>query len=290
MMKQMIGVMAALAMVSLGAACSGDDTNRRDSHDAGDVGGDGGDTGMVEDPAEEPGDLGQPCNFACNLSTCVVDAEECEGGVCVYHQELGGSYCSRLCVESCAPGYTCQQTEDESGPACLSGAAACGNGQVEFGEVCDGQEGCAADCLSLEEPVEEPEVSGGTITMSLYGNEPETVSGDAPAVRAELSFGRLFFSSSLNVMTFGMDLPEPGAATPLSQFLEIGLVENVGGANCSYNAATTATISEYDHAGQTIAGDAAFTLFCQSGICGSECSPNIDVELEFELRWVELEE
>ncbi|RDV36400.1 hypothetical protein DV096_19495 [Bradymonadaceae bacterium TMQ3] len=293
MKRQKMGVWAAAVVVmSLGAACSGDSNNRRASNDAGEVdaGVDVEDVGLVEDPQEEPGDLGEPCNLICNLSTCVDEDEGCEGGVCVSHQELGGSYCSRLCVESCAPGYSCQQTEDESGPACVSNSPECGNGTVEFGEVCDGEEGCAEDCLSVEEPVEEPEVSGGTMTMSLYGNEPQTVSGDAPAVRAELSFGRLFFSSSLNAMTFGMDLPVPGASTPLDQYLEIGLVENVGGANCAYDAATMATISAFDAAEQTIAGSAEFTLNCQSSMCGSECSPTIDVELEFDLRWVEVEE
>lgn len=292
MNKQWIGMWSIVAMMGLGAGCSGDDTNRRASNDAGEVdtGADAGDSGHFEDPQEEPGDLGQPCNLICNLSTCVDVSDACEGGVCVSHQELGGSYCSRLCVESCAPGYTCQQTEDESGPACLSNAPECGNGSVEFGEVCDGEEGCAEDCLSFEEPVEEPEVSGGSVTMSLYGGEPQTVSGDAPAVRAEVSFGRLFVSSSLNAITFAMDLPEPGTSTPVQHFLEIGLVETAGGANCAYDAATMADISAFDAVEQTIAGSAEFTLNCQSSMCGSECSPTIDVELEFDVRWVEVEE
>ncbi|RAL21800.1 hypothetical protein DL240_13185 [Lujinxingia litoralis] len=280
-------VMACLLGGTLG--CEGGDNRRADDPDAGDSPDVCVDAcaDVEGDPQEEPEDLGEPCNLICNLASCAEEDEGCEGGICVSHQEVGASYCSRPCVSSCAEGYTCTELEDGSGMACLSNSPECGNGQVEFGEACDGEEGCSEDCQRYTDPDEVPELSGGTITVGFHGNEPTTVEGEEPTVEAHRMGNMLFFSGAGTALTYGLTLPESGAETPSQLLLEVGLVETATGNTCSFVATTMAAISHYDEAAREVAGEANLTLVCQ-GFC-DPCASEVPVELAFDLRWVERE-
>ncbi|MEL6187447.1 MAG: hypothetical protein AAFU79_22740, partial [Myxococcota bacterium] len=192
------------------------------------------------DPDQEPSDLGRICAGSCNLATCVLASDMCQGGICVWHEERGGAYCSRRCAVTCAPGYQCLPTADESGPACLSNPAVCGNGTVEFGEACDdgntaAGDFCAPDCLMETVPP-----SGGTVRIRVNGGEERSVTGVEPEVFAERQGDNFFFGGTAVAFDLRLALTDNDGPAPYRSFLEAGLIENAGGNICSFSGATLA--------------------------------------------------
>lgn len=241
------------------------------------------------DPAEEPPDLGSPCAGGCNLATCVLEDEGCAGGVCVWHGALGAAYCSRPCVSTCRPGYTCQRTADDEGPVCVSDTPSCGNGRIEYGEACDDSNTaagdlCAADCSAVTTPP-----SGGQVTTSFDGRAATTASGDDPVVVAERMDGILFFRANTSEVTYGLRLPDDAGPAPYTALLEAGLIESVNGNLCPYQGAASAAISRLDLPAKEVAGQASLLMVCMGGNCEFGCNPQFTLEVQFDLRWVELQ-
>ncbi|MEQ8276533.1 MAG: hypothetical protein RMA76_19855 [Deltaproteobacteria bacterium] len=239
------------------------------------------------DPATEPSDLGAFCPGGCNLATCVLEDEDCEGGVCIWHGALSASYCSRRCVTTCRPGYSCIVAADGEGPVCISDTPDCGNGNVEYGEACDDgntDDGdfCAGDCSAETQPP-----SGGTVTTSFDGRPPMTSTGDDPVVYANRMGDNLFFGASSSQVTYRIDLPDDLGAPPLTRLLEAGLIESVGGSLCTYQGATQTNISRLDYAAKEVAGTAAFVMVCMGGNCEFGCNPEFTLEVSYDLRWVD---
>lgn len=239
------------------------------------------------DPDTEPSDLGARCSGGCNLATCVLEDEGCEGGICVWHADLEAAYCSRRCVERCRSGYRCVMTEDDSGPACLSDPPVCGNSTLEFGEVCDDgntEDGdfCAADCSAETVPP-----SGGTVTTSFDGREPMTASGDDPVVRAVRQGSRIFFEANTSQVTYGLQFADDDGPAPYTTLLEAGLTEAVGGNLCPYQGASQAQITQLDVEGQQIAGSARFLMVCTGGNCDFGCNREFMLDVQFDLRWID---
>lgn len=241
------------------------------------------------DPAEEPSDLGRFCPGGCNLETCVLEDEDCEGGVCVWHGALSASYCSRPCVTSCRPGYSCVVAADGEGPVCLSDTPVCGNGRVEYSEACDDgntepDDFCAADCSMQTVPP-----SGGTVTQSFHGNPPMTATGTDPVVFATRQGTRLFFGANISAMSYGLPLPDDAGPAPYTALLEASLIETVGTSLCTYSGSTFAQISQLDFEAKEIAGSAALRMVCMGGNCEFGCNPEFEHTVQFDLRWVEQE-
>lgn len=239
------------------------------------------------DPTTEPSDLGRVCPGGCNLATCVLENEDCEGGICVWHGALGAAYCSRRCVTTCRAGYTCQQTEDDSGPACLSDTPTCGNDVVEFGEACDdgntaAGDFCAPDCSTTTTPP-----SGGTVTTSFDGRPPMTAMGDDPVVYATKMGTDIFFGANTSEVTYRIALPDDAGPAPFATLMEVGLIENAGGNLCPYSGATRADITRLDRAANEIQGSAALLMVCMGGNCEFGCNPQFMLEVGFDLRWTE---
>jgi len=296
-------ISAGLALLMLAALVTGCSPARRggghkdsanNGADAGDVTQDAGgqDTGpdVGVDPAQEPSDLGQLCAGGCNLSTCVLDSEDCEGGVCVWDGPRASAYCSRPCVSSCVPGYSCRQTDDGSGPVCLSDTPMCGNSRVEFGEACDdgnheGSDLCSPNCAEVTDPP-----SGGTLNASFHGEPPLEASGLEPTVFAHRIAGRLYFGASNTEVSYGMSLPDEAGPAPYTVLLEAGLAEAVGTNLCVYSGATSANITRLDFEAKEVAGNAAWVMFCTGGNCEFGCNPEFTLAIDFDLRWVDKEQ
>ncbi|MCB9651618.1 MAG: hypothetical protein H6730_34240 [Deltaproteobacteria bacterium] len=239
------------------------------------------------DPAEEPSDLGSFCPGGCNLATCVLEDEDCEGGVCIWHGALGASYCSRPCVTTCRPGYSCVVTDDGEGPVCLSDTPVCGNGNIEYSEACDdgnteAGDFCAADCSMQTVPP-----SGGTMSQSFHGNPPQTVTGTDPVVFARRIAGRLYFGASISEMTYGMPLPDDAGPAPYTALVEAGLIEAVNGNLCTYQGSTLAQITRLDFGAKEIEGAASLRMVCMGGNCEFGCNPEFEHAMQFDLRWVD---
>ncbi|TDP72193.1 hypothetical protein [Bradymonas sediminis] len=292
MMAMKIKYAVALLLVGLMGACGGDgDTGAKGEKDSGghqnteDTGVDGEeeDAEVIDETPSQ--DLGKACNLACNYSPCAVQDSDCDGGICVRHGELNASYCSQPCVTSCAPGYSCVEIEDEGLSVCLSDEPECGNGAVEFGEACDGEEGCSQDCLTYTEPVDEATLSGGSITEAIHDGEAQTTEGLEPTVKAHNIENWLFFSAQNYGFTYGMGMPQAGDPAPQKLLVEAGLLENVGGNTCQFNGTAMATITSYDYAAKKIAGQASFTMTCM-GYC-DPCAAEFPLEMSFDLDWVE---
>ncbi len=278
---------AALSWMLL--ACGSDaDNDGADDDTASDVSSDVADdstgsdtTAAVNEPAD-PADLGAGCAGGCNLATCVLESDQCDGGVCIWDGPLGASYCSRPCEATCRPGYRCVETADEWGTACLSETPECGNETLEYGEVCDdgnteGDDFCSPTCDAVTQPP-----SGGTITISIGGGEPSTSTGNAPTVAAEKQGNLIFLSTSGSQLSFGLSLPDDAGPAPFTSLLEVGL----NGNGCSLGGSTFANITRLDREANEIAGSAALTIFCQFGCDFGSCASELDVTVDFDVRWV----
>lgn len=261
----------------------------------------GSDAGVVTDagqPADagqdagmetEPADLGKGCPGGCNLATCVLENSDCEGGVCVWHGALGAAYCSRTCVTSCVPGYSCVRTEDDYGEVCLSDTPVCGNNTIEYGEVCDDGNTDAGDLCSPGCTMITQLPSGGTVITSFDGREPMTAMGNEPVVEAHLVRGRLFFNANTSGTNYAFNIAEEDGPAPYTTLMEIGLSENVGGNLCVYSAATLVNIERFDYAAQEVAGNAGFIMVCTGGGCEFGCNREFTLDVQFDLNWVQRE-
>ncbi len=237
------------------------------------------------DPAEEPADLGRRCFGGCNLSTCVLEDASCAGGVCVWDGPRAAAYCSRLCVRSCRDGYHCATTDDGEGPVCLSDPPVCGNGALEYGEVCDDGNTAAGDLCSATCDMVTVPPSGGTVRQSFHGNPPTTAMGDDPVVRAIRQNGILFFEADISGVTYGLRLPDGAGPAPYEALLEVGLTETVGTNLCPYQGSTRASITRLDFSARQIAGSAALVMVCTGGNCEFGCNRQFTHAVEFDLRW-----
>lgn len=237
------------------------------------------------DPVEEPADLGRRCFGGCNLSTCVLEDESCEGGVCVWDGPRAAAYCSRPCVRACRAGYHCATTDDGEGPVCLSDTPVCGNGALESGEVCDDGNTEAGDFCSATCDMDTVPPSGGTVRQSFHDQPPTTAMGDDPVVRAVRQSGILFFEADISGVTYGLRLPDGAGPAPYEALLEVGLIETVNTNLCPYQGSTRASITRLDFAAREIAGHAALVMVCTGGNCEFGCNPQFTHGVEFDLRW-----
>lgn len=292
-MKRWVWVIALVAVLVLascgddgaeqasGAADSGSDVGLDAAPDAeGDA--NTGDDDVPSSEPDEPSDLGRLCGIGCNLQTCVSETDDCGGGVCVWDQRLGFSYCSRLCARACAEGYRCAPTEDEAGPACLSDAPVCGNATLEAGEVCDdgnveAGDFCAPNCSEETVPP-----SGGTVTQTLYDWEPTVSTGDDPQVVAQRIGERLFLSTSGSSVSYGIALPDGAGPAPFEASADVGLSEN----GCGLQTSTQASITRLDWERREIEGAASGVMRCTFG-CEFGCASEIPFRVEFDVRWVD---
>ncbi|MCO4746871.1 MAG: hypothetical protein KC912_18890 [Proteobacteria bacterium] len=238
---------------------------------------------------ERPTDLGVNCAGGCTETLCALENEDCEGGFCLWDGNLMTAYCSLACDVSCPDGYSCVEADDNMGSFCFSDPPDCGNGNVEYGEVCDdgntdAGDWCAPGCDAHTVPP-----SGGTVTVTFHGGSPITATGDDPVVRAERIQERLYFSANTSGTDFAFGLPPDAGPAPYTTLLEAGLIENVDGNLCSYQGSTLADIRRIDHTPRQVAGSAAFTMFCLSGNCDFGCNSQFDMTVDFDLRWIETE-
>lgn len=278
--------MSVFVFASLLGACGGGGGNSSEDTDGGVAAEDAARSDAGASDPSDPSDLGAGCPGGCNLSTCVIENDDCEGGVCVWHGEFGAAYCSRPCLESCRPGYSCLQTEDESGPVCLSDTPDCGNGAIEYGELCDDGNTDAGDLCSpgCTEITELP--SSGTITTTINDGSATTSTGSEPTVVAHRIDERLFFDTSESSFSYALPLADDAGPAPYNTLIEVGLIENVGGTTCSFAGSTFANISALDIASKTLEGGAELQMTCLGG-CDFGCTPMFNLEVAFALNWVE---
>lgn len=127
------------------------------------VGGDGGtDTDAGRPPAPGEEQLGNPCEGACGSADerkCAITSDDCDNDLCLVdpgHPQV--TYCTVDCTSvPCPPGYRCEAIESFGDRAveraCVAEPAACGDGVVQLGEVCDGdspERGRCVDCERFE--------------------------------------------------------------------------------------------------------------------------------------------
>lgn len=249
------------------------------------------DTDLSPDTASDPqvpSDLGATCAAGCTEPMCALEEEGCEGGYCLWDGEVRWAYCSMPCDGDCPEGYRCLEADDNTGSYCFTNDPVCGNGAVEWSEVCDdgnteGGDWCSATCHEHTQPP-----SYGTITVSFHGGAEIVSTGEDPVVHAVRISERLYFDASSSEATFGMALADDAGPAPFTEVLDVGLIENVGGNLCSYQGTTTASVSTLDVARRHIVGDGgAFTMLCATGNCEFGCTQQFEMTVSFDLHWNE---
>jgi cysteine-rich repeat protein len=294
-------VLALTLAACLSAACTPDADGNNGPGSQADTGGgsdvgsvgssDGGPTGdarasdagqdaRIEEPAD-PDDQGGGCAAGCNLNTCVLDSDQCDG-VCIWDGNLGAAYCSRRCVATCPGGYTCVQTEDESGPACLSNTPECGNATVEFGEACDDgntEDGdlCAGNCKQVTTPP-----SGGRVVETIGDRDSVESMGEDPVVFARRIGDRLFLGTSGSSIDYAFNLPDDAGPAPFNALLEAGLVEG----SCQLGGSTFVSITRFDPVAKEVAGSASANMSCLFG-CEFGCVSELAYSIGFDVNWVD---
>lgn len=128
--------------------------------------------------------------YRCNTSGCaaicgdglVRGSEACDDGA-----RTSGDGCSAACLEE--PNWSCTEANAESRSSCTS-TIACGNGQVEPGEICEtNQAGCDSDCLGFSpDPTAGAVCGNGVIESGETCDAPDPGNGCAADCTVEADF------------------------------------------------------------------------------------------------------
>lgn len=89
-----------------------------------------------------------------------------------------------------------------------------------------------------------------------------------------------------------MALADVDGPAPYSTLLEVGLIETLqNGSLCSYLGATSVSVQTLDPDDRHIVGAAGpLRMACAAGNCEFGCSAGFDLEVAFDLHWIEVEE
>ena len=155
-------VLVVATILSICAACGPDRGTRGDDDD--DTSGGDGDGDGDADPPALPGQdqLGRPCEGACGSADarkCAISSPDCDNDLCLIdpgHDQI--TYCTVDCTDAdCPAGWRCEDIQSFGDRdvlrGCVAEPAACGDGVVQLGELCDGdtpEDGRCVDCSAWQ--------------------------------------------------------------------------------------------------------------------------------------------